>query len=166
MPDDSEQDLKADHGPLVLSVILGSVSDPLWHDRAHAAEVAGHFETLSVGRTDAARRRMRLATDRGRDTALALDRSADLTDGAVLHWSDDLMIVVRIDAGPRLRLTPEGPAAALRLGYFCGNMHWKADFLDDQIDIHMDGPEDAYRARLEDAAILCTFTVERLEAPE
>ncbi len=153
-------------GPLVLSNVLGSLSETLWHDRAHDAETAGHYETVRIGRTDAARRRMRLSTEQGRDTALALDRAASLTDGAVLHWSDELMIVARIDGGPRLRLTPNDATAALRLGYFCGNMHWKADFLDGQIDIHMDGPEDAYRARLQDAARLCTFTTQRLEAEE
>lgn len=153
-------------GPLVLSDILGNLSDKLWHDRAHAAEAAGTYEVMRIGRTDSARRRMRLTTEQGRDTALALDRTATLVDGSVLHWSQDLMIVVRIDAGPRLRLTPVDAASALRLGYFCGNMHWKADFLGSQIDIHMDGPEESYRVRLRDAATLCTFTTERLEAEE
>lgn len=153
-------------GPLVLSAILGNLSEKLWHDRAHASEAAGTYEVMRIGRTDSARRRMRLTTEQGRDTALALDRTASLVDGAVLHWSQDLMIVVRIDAGPRLRLTPADAASALRLGYFCGNMHWKADFLGSQIDIHMDGPEESYRARLQDAATLCTFTTERLEAEE
>jgi urease accessory protein UreE len=65
--------------------------------------------------------------------------------------------------GPRLRLTPADAAAGLRLGYFCGNLHWKADFRDGAVEIVMDGPEETYRARLRDAEALCAFSVERLE---
>lgn len=150
-------------GPLVLSDVLGQAADPKWRDRLHDADHAGRLETIRVTRTDAQRRRMRLETDRGRDVALALPREAALFDGAVLHWSDALAIVARIDGGPRLRLTPADAASALRLGYFCGNLHWKADFADGAVEIVMDGPEDGYRARLRDAAALCAFTVDRLE---
>ena len=151
-------------GPLVLTAVLGRLADPDWHDRAHAAEAAGQLETVRIARGDAARRRMRLTTDRGRDVALALPRDADLVEGSVVHAGPDLMIVVRVDGGPRLRLVPADPASALRLGYFCGNLHWKVDFDGTAIQVHMDGPEQAYRARLADAANLCSFTVERLEA--
>lgn len=151
-------------GPLLLSAVLGQVSDQPWHDSAHGAEAAGALETVRIARVDAPRRRMRLSTDKGRDVALALSRDAALVDGAVLLARDDLMIIVRIDGGPRLRLEPDDPASALRLGYFCGNLHWKADFRGGAVEIHMDGPEETYRARLADAEKLCTFTVTRVEA--
>ena len=146
--------------PLVLSDILGRTTDEPWHDRAHAAEAAGRLETARISRKDAPRRRMRLQTDRGRDVALALSRDAVLEDGSVVFDSDDLMIVLRVDGGPRLCLTPADTASALRLGYYCGNLHWKADFNGIAIEIHMDGPEESYRERLKDADKLCTFTVE------
>jgi urease accessory protein len=68
-----------------------------------------------------------------------------------------------VDVGPRLRLTPADASSALRLGFFCGNLHWKADFRAGALEIVMDGQEDGYRARLRDAANLCVFDVERLE---
>ena len=154
------------HGPLVLSEVLGRITDQPWHDGAHAAEAAGNLEVVRIARVDAPRRRMRLTTDKGRDVALALPRDTALDDGAVLMAADWLMIIARIDGGPRLRLMPADPASALRLGYFCGNLHWKADFRGGAIEIHMDGPEDTYRARLLDAEKLCEFAVERLEAQE
>ncbi len=150
-------------GPMVLSAVLGRTVEQPWHDQAHASEARGVLETVRIARVDAPRRRMRLVTDRGRDVALALPRDAALEDGAVLYSNESLMIVARIDGGPRLRLTPGDPASGLRLGYFCGNLHWKADFCDGAIVIHMDGPEDTYRARLADAEGLCRFSVERLE---
>ena len=153
-------------GPLVLTAVLGRTAERSWHDRAHASEARGVLETVRIARADAPRRRMRLLTDRGRDVAIALPRAAALEDGAVLYSDDSLMIVARIDGGPRLRLTPSDAASALRLGYFCGNLHWKADFRGDAIEIHMDGPEETYRARLADAEKVCAFTVERLAAAE
>jgi urease accessory protein len=154
---------QSDPAPLLLSSVLGQAREPEWADRLHAADHAGRLETLRIAAADAARRRMRLETDRGRDVALALRRDAAVCDGAVLHWSETLAIVARIDSGPRLRLTPADAAAGLRLGYFCGNLHWKADFRDGAVEIVMDGPEETYRVRLRDAEALCAFTVERLE---
>jgi urease accessory protein len=87
-----------DPAPLVLSAVLGQAGEPAWADRLHAADHAGRLETLRIAAADAARRRMRLETDRGRDVALALPRDAAICDGAVLHWSDALAIVARIDS--------------------------------------------------------------------
>ena len=163
-PDDRGPHDGGEDGPLVLTEVLGRVAEQPWHDRAHAAEAAGRLETVRISRGDAARRRMRLTTDRGRDVALALPRDAALGDGSIVHAGADLMIVMRVDGGPRLRLVPADAVSALRLGYFCGNLHWKVDFDGDAIEVHMDGPEESFRARLVDAAELFTFTIERLEA--
>ena len=134
------------------------------HDRLHAMEHQGQLETVRIARSDADRRRMRLTTDRGREIALALPRAARLEDGAVLHLDDALAIVARVDGGPRLRLVPADAEAALRVGWHCGNLHWKVDFRDGGIEVHMDGPEAAYRDRLRDLAAQACFTVTRLEA--
>ena len=153
----------AEAEPLRLTAILGRADAPDLHDRLHAMEHRGQVETLRIPRADAARRRMRLTTDRGRECALILPREAALEDGCVLHLTETLAILVRVDGGPRLRLIPEDAASALRLGYHCGNLHWKADLVGEAIEIHMDGPEETYRARLRDAATLARFTVERVE---
>lgn len=151
---------------MLLCETLGNVEEQPWHGIAHAAEAAGALEYVTIARADAPRRRMRLRTDKGRDVALSLPREKPLRDGAVVHREDGLMIVVRVLGGPRLRLTPSDAQSGLRLGYFCGNLHWKAEFRGDAVEIHMDGPEDAYRARLADAAKLCTFSVDVVEADE
>ena len=150
--------------PLVLSAVLGNTGEPSWHNRAHAADAAGELEIVRIAPADAPRRRMCLRTDKNRDIAIALPREIGLVDGAVLRNEDGLMIVARIDAGPRLRLTPADLASAVRLGYFCGNLHWKANFVKDAIEIQMDGPDRPFQDRLADARKLCAFTVERLEA--
>ncbi|MEO0678879.1 MAG: urease accessory protein UreE [Pseudomonadota bacterium] len=145
--------------------MLGRASDPPWHDRLHALPAAA-VETVRLARADAARKRLRVETDRGRDVAIRLPReSPDIPDGAVLLLALDLAVVARVDGGPRLRLTPRDAASAARLGWFCGNLHWKTDFDGAALVIHMDAPEAAYRARLADAEALCAFEVERL-APE
>lgn len=158
------EDATSGPGPMVLSQVLGLTAQHPWHDLAHAAEAQGTLEIVRITRVDAPRRRMRLLTDKGRDVALALPRESTLQDGAVLYQDPLLTIVAQIDGGPRLRLTPSNTADGLRLGYFCGNLHWKADFRDGTIEVHMEGPEDTYRARLRDAEKLCAFTVQRLEA--
>ena len=157
--DDSGRD-----GPLHLTGIVGQADAPGLHDRLHALEHRGRLETVRIARADAARRRMRLTTDRGRPVALALPREARLADGAVLHLTDDLGVVARVDGGPRLRLVPADPDSALRVGWHCGNLHWKVDFAEGGIEVQMDGPEAAYRDRLRDLATLARFTVERIEA--
>ncbi|MEM7522183.1 MAG: urease accessory protein UreE [Pseudomonadota bacterium] len=148
-------------GPLRLTGILGFAGEDDWRDRLHGMGHAGQVETIVIARADAARRRMRTVTDRGRDCAIMLPRDARLANGAVLHASDDLAIIAKIEHGPRLRLVPEDVASALRLGFHCGNLHWAASFTGDAIEIEMDGPEAGYLRRLEDAAVHAAFRVER-----
>jgi len=163
MHDVFDADAETARVPLRLERVLGRTGEPRWHAVVHQAEAEGRLETIRIARADAPRRRMRLTTDRGRDVALALPRDAALEDGAVLHASEALVVVARVDGGPRLRLTPRDAASALRLGYFCGNLHWKAGFDGASVEVHMDAPEESYRARLRDAAVLCDFDVERLD---
>ena len=39
-------------------------------------------------------------------------------------------------------------AAALELGYFCGNLHWRVRFEGALIKVALDGPRESYLARL------------------
>ena len=101
-------------------------------------------------------------------TALQLADSAFPTGGFAFSWGLEgaLAVVARVDGGPRLRLVPADAEAALRVGWHCGNLHWKVDFRDGGIEVHMDGPEASYRDRLRDLATQARFTVARLDAPE
>lgn len=146
---------------MLLTRILGHSSDPALHDKVHALEHRGRVETIVVPESEAARRRLRAATDRGRDCAIALDRTDRLTDGAVLHLTEDLAILVRLDGGARLRLIPADLASALRLGHWCGNLHWRVEFAPDHMDVILERPEETYRERLRDLQQLASFRIER-----
>ncbi|WP_370202994.1 urease accessory protein UreE [Salipiger bermudensis] len=145
--------------PLMLEAILGAASEPRWHDRLHALEHEGGLDFVSIPETDAARKRMRVTTDRGRDCAIALPRGQSLTDGAVLFHDGGLAIVARIDGAARMRLIPETIDDAMRLGHWCGNLHWKVVFGAGWMDVVLDGPEERYRDRLRDLAGLARFEI-------
>jgi urease accessory protein len=48
-----------------------------------------------------------------------------------------------------LPLEAPDETAALELGYFCGNLHWRVRFEKKRILVAMEGPQDSYLARLE-----------------
>ena len=50
-----------------------------------------------------------------------------LADGAVLHCDGSLAILAHMYGATRLRLEPAGIEDPLRLGPWCGNLHWKVD---------------------------------------
>lgn len=146
--------------PLMLVSVLGHAGDSRWHDRLHAMEHRGQVEVLAIPESDAARRRMRVMSDRGRDCAIALSRDQALSDGAVLYCDDSLAIVARVDGAARLLLTPATVDDALRLGHWCGNLHWKVVFLPGAMQVVLEGPVQRYLDRLHDLRGLARFTVD------
>ena len=136
-------------GPLRLTRILGGSDDAVFADRLHDLSHEGRIETITLGRDDLARRRIRIATDAGTDCAIALDRSEKLFDGAVLLLEADRAVVVRMEPERWLTLETASPAAALRLGYFAGNMHWRVRFEGSVLHIALEGAASDYLARLD-----------------
>ncbi|WP_328288566.1 urease accessory protein UreE [Paracoccus lichenicola] len=151
--------------PLMLLSVLGHAGDRDWHDRLHAMEHLGQVEVLAIPEAEAARKRMRVRSDRGRDCAIALSRDQSLSDGAVLYCDDRLAIVARVDGAARLRLTPASVDDALRLGHWCGNLHWKVVFLPGAMQVVLEGPVQRYLDRLRDLHGLADFTVEAPHDP-
>ena len=47
-----------------------------------------------------------------------------------------------------LALGPRDLAAALDLGYFCGNLHWRVRFEGPILKVALDGPRETYIDRL------------------
>ncbi|MEX2201975.1 MAG: urease accessory protein UreE [Dongiaceae bacterium] len=135
--------------PLRLTRILGGSDDPAMADRLHDLSHAGRIQEIALGRDDLARRRIRIATDAGTDCAIALDRSEKLFDGAVLLLEADRAVVVRMEPERWLSLETASPAAALRLGYFAGNMHWRVRFEGNILHIALEGATSDYLARLD-----------------
>lgn len=116
--------------------------------RLHQIEHAGRLETVTLGRDDLARRRIRTRTDAGTDCAIAIDRAERLFDGAVLLLEPDRAVVVRMEPERWLTVRATDTAAALRLGYFAGNMHWRVRFQGDVLAIAIEGDREAYVERL------------------
>ena len=133
---------------LRLTRILGHATEPEFAERLHALEHDGRIETITLDAADTARKRLRVATDKGTDCAVAIARSDRLANGAVLLLEDDRAVVVRMRETVWLALAPRDLAAALDLGYFCGNLHWRVRFEGAVLKVALDGPRETYIARL------------------
>ncbi|WP_158818923.1 urease accessory protein UreE [Methylocapsa sp. S129] len=133
---------------LRLHGVLGHESDTLYHARLHALEHHDGIELLFVPSEEAGRKRFRLATDRGTDCAVSLARGEELVDGALLYIDEEKAIVARFGRQRVWRLRPAHAAAALKLGWNAGNLHWRVRFEEDCLAILLDGPLAGYRARI------------------
>lgn len=133
---------------LKLDSPLGNATDPEIAERLHQLSHRGQVEFVTVGRADAARKRLHTRTDKGTELAIILDRSTSLANGMVLYLAADHAIVVRFDEPQWLALAPKDTAAALEIGYFCGNMHWKVRFVGEYLHVSMEGPREDYLQRI------------------
>ena len=149
---------------LRLTRILGNATEPDFAERLHALEHDGRVETITLDAADTARRRLRVATDKGTDCAVALARTQSLANGAVLLLEGERAVVVRMRETVWLALQPRDLAAALDLGYFCGNLHWRVRFEGAVLKVALDGPRESYMARL--AQHLADGRARVLDAPE
>ena len=135
---------------LRLDKIVGRMTDPELADRLHRLDHAGRVERIPLEKEDTARHRLRVTTDRGTECAIALPRSEHLSDGTVLLLEDDRAIVVQMKEPEWLELAPRDVDAALRLGYFAGNMHWPVRFDGRILRIELHGARETYLERLRD----------------
>ncbi len=133
---------------LKMTQVLGTASEPRIAERLHALSHRGAVEYVTLRREDTSRRRLHVFTDRGTEGAIILDRSERLANGAVLLLEEERAVVVRLEEAPWLALEPSDAAAALELGYFCGNMHWKVRFVGDYLHVSLQGPREDYLERL------------------
>ena len=114
--------------PIKLNAVLGRADDPDMEAALHRLAHEGRVEYLLLAGEDTRRRRIRRATDRGTDCAIALPRAARLENGSVLLLEEDRAIVVRLEDLPWLTLEPEDAAAAIELGFLAGHHHWRVRF--------------------------------------
>ncbi|WP_029082581.1 urease accessory protein UreE [Bradyrhizobium sp. th.b2] len=133
---------------LRLHGIIGRSDDPTYAGRLHHIEHHGGIELLFVPPADVGRKRFRLMTDRGTDCAVSLDRDEELVDGGLLFLSHDRAIIARFGEQATWRLKPADQATALKLGWNAGNLHWRVRFDGDWLVVLLDGPLEAYRARI------------------
>jgi urease accessory protein len=133
---------------LRLNQIFGNASSGEMAEKIHRLSHAGRLEKIRLSAADTSRKRLRVTTDKGTDCAIALNRQARLENGSVLWLDDDRAIVVRMIETEWLRIAPANEAAALELGYFVGNLHWRVRFDGANLEIALDGPEQNYLDRL------------------
>jgi urease accessory protein len=133
---------------LKLEAVLGLATEVDIADALHHLEHHGRVEYLTVSEADTQRHRLRVLTDRGTECAIALPRHQHLSNGAVLLLEKDRAIVVRMQESQWLVLQPRDAQAALELGYFAGNMHWKVEFDGERLRIAVQGPVESYLERL------------------
>jgi urease accessory protein len=119
--------------PVACTSILADIANPAVHARIHILESHDAVEIVRLGRGDLSRHRLRTATNKGTECAIALPRHEHLFDGAVLFLDEVRAIVVRAEPEQWLAFRAANPAAGLELGYFAGNMHWPVRFEGDQL---------------------------------
>jgi urease accessory protein len=133
---------------LKLEAIVGLATEPEIAEALHHLEHHHQVEYLTLSEADTQRHRLRALTDRGTECAIALPRHQHLSNGAVLLLEQDRAVVVRMQEGQWLVLQPRDARAALELGYFAGNMHWKVEFDGERLRIAVQGPMESYLERL------------------
>lgn len=128
--------------------ILGRASEPRSAARLHDLAHDGKVEYVVLKPEDALRKRLRTTTDKGTECMIALARGQMLADGSILELGERA-VVIRLQEARWLTLEPRDQAAALELGYLCGNLHWRVRFEELRILVAMEGPEEDYLARLQ-----------------
>mgnify|MGYP003388552702 CR=1 FL=1 len=133
---------------LHLNHIVGNASDSEMAEKIHRLSHSGSLENIDLSAADTARKRLRVTTDKGTDCAIALNRETSLENGSVLLLEGARAIVVRMLETEWLRILPVDKAAALELGYFVGNLHWRVRFEGEVLEVALEGPEQNYLDRL------------------
>ena len=133
---------------LLLERIVGLATEPSIADVLHRLEHDGKVEYLTLTEADTQRHRLRALTDRGTECAIALPRTQHLSNGAVLLLEEHRAVVIRMEQAQWVVLQPRDAAAALELGYFAGNMHWKVEFAGPVLRVAVHGPLESYLDRL------------------
>lgn len=133
----------------IYTSIIGKADAPEHNDALHHLAHRHAVDVVRLSRGDLARRRLRTRTEAGHEVAIALPRDQRLFEGALLALDNDSALVVHVETEHWLRLAPRDGAAALKLGYYCGNLHWRVRFEDNNVLVAVEAEERVYLERLE-----------------
>ena len=143
---------------MILTQVIGTVRDRRYALKLQEVERKGGIEYVTLNILDTQRKRLRVASDRGTDYAIALPREAALENGSILHLDQERAVIVKLARQQWLRLRPKQINSALQMGYNAGNHHWRVKFDGVDILIALEGPRSDYIKRLE--ALLSSGEVE------
>ncbi|WP_307786826.1 urease accessory protein UreE [Mycolicibacterium mengxianglii] len=132
----------------ILDGIVGWSTDDAIAGQLHELRHRQAVQYVHLDIHDLDRKRLRVTSDAGTDYAVVLPRDAALADGAVLLLESDRAVVVRAGAPRVLTLRATDVAAALRLGFLAGHLHWKVEQRDDILVVHLEAAEQDYTARI------------------
>jgi urease accessory protein len=138
---------------VALTEVLGHEGDPDLAEHLHALRHRDGVDEVEIDEGDLPRRRLRLRSGRGATYALAVGRGSALGDGTVLAVAGDGpvgAVVVRARSAPRLRLRAGSTAAAMRLGFLAGHLHWVCRMQDGILEVVLQAPEQDYLDRVAD----------------
>lgn len=119
-------------------------------DLHESAGLGKKVDYLEISPEDSKRRRFRTQTLGGLGLNISLDRNAELTEGAVLHETEDYLVLLRIKSRSRLVLQPHTTFAGLQIGFLAGHLHWKARIDNNAIHVEVETDVAEYQARLDD----------------
>ncbi len=148
---------------MIFENILGNENDELFSEKLHHLSHKSLVDYIEIKSEDSFRRRMRMVSTYGREYKLAIPRSQKIENGSILWFAENFAVVIRILNGPKIRVTPKNITSALRLGYHCGNLHWKTNFIQGGIEIILSGESQNYFDRLKTLEEFADFEVEYLE---
>ena len=134
---------------MILTQVIGTVRDRCYAIKLQEVERKGGIEYVTLNILDTQRKRLRVASDRGTDYAIALPREAALENGSILHLDQERAVIVKLARQQWLRLRPKQINSALQMGYNAGNHHWRVKFDGTDILIALEGPRSDYIERLE-----------------
>ena len=134
---------------MILTQVIGTVRDQRYAVKLQEVERKGGIEYVTLNILDTQRKRLRVASDRGTDYAIALPRETSLENGSILHLDQDRAVIVKLARQQWLRLRPKHINSALQMGYNAGNHHWRVKFDGADILIALEGPRSDYIERLE-----------------
>lgn len=134
---------------ITITHILGNARDHAISQALNHIEHDGRLETIVLDQQDTQRHRLRVNTDLGNEVAIALSRNEHLENGSVLLLEGHRAIVVRMTLAQWLVFEARDTAAALELGYFAGNMHWKVRFDGVRLQVAVIGDPTGYLERLD-----------------
>lgn len=149
-------------GLRILDGIVGWATEEPVADRLHELRHHHAVEYVHLDVHDLERKRLRVTSDAGTEYAVILPRDSVLADGAVLLLEPDRAVVVRAGTPQSLVLRAGDRAAALRLGFLAGHLHWKVDQRDDTLVVALEAPASDYTARI--AELLDNGRVEVVDA--
>lgn len=119
-------------------------------DQDSLAAYGKKVDYLEISPEDEKRRRFRSKTMAGTTVNISINRETELSEGAVLHESDEIIILLRVKSRSQLILEPHSTYAGLQLGFLAGHLHWKTQILERRLRVEVETDVAEYQTRLDD----------------